>query len=216
MFTKINNKLNNKNNYLHYTDRCRQTATDTITEFCRISVLPLLGSVGIGQCLFSPTEYTELTFAGSWNVLEVTLVVGLVQWVGLKGIVHPKKKILSSFTHPQVVPNRYECLCSAEHRKHSEEYGKQSSSVAPLTSIVFLFFFPTMEVNVAPKQSGYKLSLKYLLLCTAEQRHSYMFGTTWGWVNYDIILICGWTIHLTDKYEGINRQQVAFCTSQCK
>ncbi len=93
MFTKINT---NKNNYLHYTDRCRQTATDTITEFCRISVLPLLGSVGIGQSLFSPTEYTALTFAGSWNVLEVTLLVGLVQWIGLKGIVHPKNSPSSS------------------------------------------------------------------------------------------------------------------------
>ncbi len=35
---------------------------------------------------------------------------------GLKGIVHPKMKILSSFTHPQVVPNLYEFLCSAEHK----------------------------------------------------------------------------------------------------
>ncbi len=34
----------------------------------------------------------------------------------LKGIVHPKMKILSSFTHPQVVPNLYEFLCSAEHK----------------------------------------------------------------------------------------------------
>ncbi len=33
----------------------------------------------------------------------------------LKGKVHPKKKILSSFTHPQVVPNLYVFLCSAEH-----------------------------------------------------------------------------------------------------
>ncbi len=33
-----------------------------------------------------------------------------------KGIVHPKMKILSSFTHPQVVPNLYEFLCSAEHK----------------------------------------------------------------------------------------------------
>ncbi len=32
----------------------------------------------------------------------------------LKGTVHPK--ILSSFTHPQVVPNLYECVCSAEHK----------------------------------------------------------------------------------------------------
>ncbi len=29
-----------------------------------------------------------------------------------KGIVHPKIKILSSFTHPQVVPNLYEFLSS--------------------------------------------------------------------------------------------------------
>ncbi len=73
----------------------------------------------------------------------------------LKGIVHPKMKILSS------VPNLYECLCFAEHRVrifkvYSEECGKQSSSGAPLTSIVF--FIPTMEVNGAPKQPGYKLS----------------------------------------------------------
>ncbi len=49
-------------------------------------------------------------------------------------------KILSSFTHPQVVPNLYECLCSVEHKGiYSEECGKQSSSGAPLTSIVFFF-----------------------------------------------------------------------------
>ncbi len=34
----------------------------------------------------------------------------------VKGIVHPKVKILSLFTHPQVVPNLYEFLCSAEHK----------------------------------------------------------------------------------------------------
>ncbi len=26
-------------------------------------------------------------------------------------------------------------------------------------------------------------------MCSAEQRYSYMFGTTWGWVNYDSIFI---------------------------
>ncbi len=113
----------------------------------------------------------------------------------VKGIVHPKMKILSSFTHPQVVPDLYECLCSAEHKgRYSEECGKQSSSGAPLTSIVY--FFPTMEVNGAPKQPGYKLSSKYLPLCSAEQRHSYRSGTTWGWVNDDRIFIFGWTIPL--------------------
>ncbi len=114
----------------------------------------------------------------------------------IKGIVHPKMKILSSFTLPQLVPNLYECVCSAEHKgRYSEECGKQSSSGAPLTSIVF--FFPTMEVNGAPKQPGYKLSSKYLPLCSAEQTHSYRFGTSWGWVNDDRIFIFGWTIPLT-------------------
>ncbi len=42
--------------------------------------------------------------------------------INIKGIVHPKMKIVSSFTHPQVVPNLYECLCSAEHKgRYSEE-----------------------------------------------------------------------------------------------
>jgi len=86
-------------------------------------------------------------------------------------------KTLSSFTQPQVVPNLYECLCSAEHKgRYSEECGKQSSSGATLTSIVC--FFPTMEVNDTPKQPGYKFSSKELPLCSAEQRNSYRFGTT--------------------------------------
>ncbi len=50
-------------------------------------------------------------------------------------IVHPKKLILSSFTHP-VFPNLYECVCSEHEGRYSEEWGKQSSSGASLTSIV--------------------------------------------------------------------------------
>ncbi len=122
------------------------------------------------------------TFIGSWYEQNFSVYV--------KGIVHPKMIILSSFTHPQVVPNLYECVCSAEHKgRYSEECGKQSSSGAPLTSIVYIF--STMEVNGAPKQPGYKLSSKYLPLCSAEQRNSYRFGTTWGWVNDDRIIILG-------------------------
>ncbi len=66
----------------------------------------------------------------------------------VKGIVQPKMKILSSYTHPQLVPNLYECLCSAEHKgRYSEECGKQSSSGAPLITIVFFFLlFPTLTM----------------------------------------------------------------------
>ncbi len=60
--------------------------------------------------------------------------------------------------------------------------------------------FPTMEVNGAPEQPGYKLSSKYLPLCSAEQTHSYRSGNTWGWVNDDRIFIFGWTIPLITHY----------------
>ncbi len=83
--------------------------------------------------------------------------------IKIKGIVHPKIIILS-FTHPQVVPNLYECLCSEHKGRYSEESGKQSSSGASLTSIVFIF--PTMIVNGPPKQPGYKLPSEYLPLCS--------------------------------------------------
>ncbi len=59
--------------------------------------------------------------------------------------------------------------------RYSEEFGKQSSAGAPL-----IFFPPTIKVNGAPKQPGYKLSSKYLPLCSTEQRNSYRFGTTEG------------------------------------
>jgi len=75
----------------------------------------------------------------------------------LKGIVHTKMKIPSSFTHPQGVPNLYECLCSAEHKgRYSEEYGKQSNSGAPLTSIVF---FSLLWKSMVPQN---KISLELL------------------------------------------------------
>jgi len=53
----------------------------------------------------------QWTFFCHWNFN--------VNWLGLgtlKGILHPKMKILSSFTHPQVVPNLYEFLSFAEHK----------------------------------------------------------------------------------------------------
>jgi len=41
----------------------------------------------------------------------------------VKGTVHPRMKILSSFTHPQGVVNLYEFLSPAEHkRKYFEEF----------------------------------------------------------------------------------------------
>ncbi len=86
----------------------------------------------------------------------------------LKGIVHPKMKILSSFTHPRVVPNLYECVCSAEHKgRYSEECGKQSSSGAPLTSIVFFFL---LWKSMVPQNSLVTNFIQNIFLCVQQNK----------------------------------------------
>ncbi len=59
----------------------------------------------------------------------------------------------------------------------------------------------TMEVNGAPELLCFPHSSEYLPLCSAEQTHSYRFGTTWGRVNDDRIYIFGWTIPLMFAYK---------------
>ncbi len=109
----------------------------------------------------------------------------------LKGIVHPKMKILSSFAHP-VVPNLYECLCSAEYKgRYSEECGKQSSSGAPLTSIVFFFLlWKSMVPKTAWLQPFFKIS-SFVFGRTKKfiQVWNYLKVSKWWqnfhfWVNY--------------------------------
>ncbi len=39
---------------------------------------------------------------------------------------------------------------------------------------------------------------KYLNLCSEDERRSYGFRTTCGWLIHDIIYIFGWTIHLRE------------------
>ncbi len=84
-----------------------------------------------------------------------------------KGIVHPKMKIMSSFTHP-VVSNLYECVCSAEHKgRYSEECGKQSSSEATLTSIIFFFL---LWKSMVPQNSLLTNFLQSIFLCVRQNK----------------------------------------------
>ncbi len=182
-----------------------------VTYACRISLKQgCPNSVLEGRC---PAEFSSNPNKTRLNQL-IKLLLGIqetsrqVCWVRLdlnsaghrpsrtefghpwfKGIVHPQMKILSSFTHPEVVPNLYECLCFAENKvRYSEECGKQSSSG--------VFFFPTMEVNGAPKQPGYKLSSKYSFVFSRTKK----FIQVWNylresklWQNFHF----GWTIRLS-------------------
>ncbi len=85
----------------------------------------------------------------------------------LKGIVHAKKKKILPFTHPQVVPNLYKYICSAEHKEiHSEECGKQSSSGAPLTSIEYVFL---LRKSMVPQNSLVTNILQNIFHCVQNK-----------------------------------------------
>ncbi len=87
-----------------------------------------------------------------------------------KWIVHTKMKNMSSFTYlfTQVVPNLYECLCSAEHKgRYSKECGKQSHSGTPLTSIVF---FPLLWKSMVPQNRLDTNFLQNIFLCVQQNK----------------------------------------------
>ncbi len=46
-------------------------------------------------------------------------------------------------------------------------------------------------------QRALRFKQKYLHLCSEDERRSYGFGMTWGWVINDRIFIFGWTIPLS-------------------
>jgi len=76
------------------------------------------------------TLWTHLTKFVSHDLDSCNLFQNL-KWVfGVKGILHPKTEILSSFTNPHVVANLYEFLTSDEHKaRYFEERLKPSICV---------------------------------------------------------------------------------------
>ncbi len=121
-------------------------------------------------------------------------------------IVHPKMKILSSFTHPQVVLNLYEFLCSAEHKgRYFEQSLSPGCFGAPLTS--------TVEKK---KNYGSQWCPRTALFPTFFRISSFVFSRTkkfiqvWNylrvskwwqnfhfWVNYPFkALTCWWNQHV--------------------
>jgi len=100
-----------------------------------------------------------------------------------KGIVHSKIVIMSSFTHPQVVPI---FLLLNTKKDILKNVGNQT-----MTPIVWR----TKPFGPVNQQFGFQHCSKYFLLCSAEDRNSWRFGTTWRWVNDDRIFIFRWTIH---------------------
>ncbi len=119
--------------------------------------------------------------------------------------------ILSSFTQSQVVskPVWMSLFCWTQRKI----FWRMWENRAALDHSIC---FPTEEVNGVPKQPGYKLSSKYLPLYSAEQRNSYRFGTTWGWVNDDRIFIFGWTILLSLQAFPLSLKHTMHCILQTR
>jgi len=149
-----------------------------------------------------PIEYTVLANFDPvfwWFVLSTQIVQPASYSCGsrlyfspkrtLKGILHPKIKILSSFTHPQVVANLYEFLYSAEHKGRYFEERLEPNSL-----------FGTIDfhsrTNYYYGSQCSNRSSKYIPLSSAGERNSHRFATTWGWVNDDSIFIFGCSIPL--------------------
>ncbi len=67
-------------------------------------------------------------------------------------------------------------------------------------TITYLLPFWALKVSVAllsmQGQKALGFYQKYFSLCSEDERRSYGFGTTWGWVINDIIVIIEWTIPL--------------------
>ncbi len=59
-------------------------------------------------------------------------------------------------------------------------------------------------------QKALRFLQKYLNVCSEDERRSYRFGTTWGWVINDRIVIFGWTIPLSLSSGQVEWKSVRF------
>ncbi len=101
-------------------------------------------------------------------------------------------KILSSFTHPQVVPNLYLFLSSAEHKI----FWVICTWVNEWWPLTVLYFFPhTLEVSGYQQLFGYQHSSKcHLIFQQNKEIHTDLEQLEGAWVNDSRIDIFGWTI----------------------
>ncbi len=89
----------------------------------------------------------------------------------LKETVHPKMNSLSSFTHPQVDPNLYECVCSEHKGRYSEECS------------IFLLLLKSMVPKTAWLQTFFRISSFVFRTNTFIQVWIYLRMSKW-WQNF--------------------------------
>ncbi len=112
----------------------------------------------------------------------------------LKGIVHPKMKLMLLIIHPHVIPNTRPSFI---FRTQIKIFLMKSESFLILhrqqCNVVVLSW---MMVDGDAEDKNYWIKSLFLF-----SLHTYWFGMTWGWVITDRIFIFGWTIPLNVVWE---------------
>ncbi len=111
----------------------------------------------------------------------------------------------------QIISTHYwKRMCGRSVLSHYDTISYISKEdILKAVAIDFHCIFPCyMEVNSFCQLLGYQHSSKCLLLCSTGERNSYRLGIIWGWLNYDIIFIFGWTILLTEFFYFPRNDQI--------
>ncbi len=64
---------------------------------------------------------------------------------------------------------------------------------------------------MVPQNCSVSHILQNIFLCVQQNRHSYRFGTTWGWVNDERIFISEWTIPLRPACLNVILTKICSC-----
>ncbi len=84
----------------------------------------------------------------------------------------------------------------------SKNYGWTTDVSWTILTMSLLPFWALNVIDPLLSMQGHealRFHQKYLNLCSEDERRSYGFGMTWGWVINDRIFIFGWTIYLKSQ-----------------
>ncbi len=104
----------------------------------------------------------------------------------------------------QLTQNSTRCLHSVDTLQYGTRVKEETNCW--IKSLFFVFFAHKKYSRSFVKLRGPLLSMggsessrnsSKILICVEDERRSYGFETTWGWVINDRIFIFGWTIPLT-------------------
>ncbi len=113
-----------------------------------------------------------------WTIIPGSMLYySIKNTVCIKGIVCPPRKNLLWFTHPQVIPNLYDILSFAEHKRKYFD------------NCCCCFFWSMQWKSMITKTVWLSTLFK---IPSSKRINPYIFGMAWGWVNDYKFSIFGW------------------------